>query len=98
MDVVVIPESPSQAEIKAHQAILTTSSEIETKSFLKSEKSRKENFKHFKAPTYNADDTALGKLFEIKHALQKKGKITEEEYGVRPYLHLNEVLEHKGID
>ena len=94
MDVVVLSESPSQAEIMGHAAKLTTSSEIETKSFVKSERSKKESLKHFKAPTYNQDDTALGKLLEIKHALQKKGKITEEEYGVSYLEHFNEVIEH----
>lgn len=29
------------------------------------------------------EESILSKLFELKHALLKKGKITEEEYPVR---------------
>lgn len=78
--------SNNSEQVEIVSQVPVTASLVETKSFAKSEKSGKDSLKNFRgALTYNQDDTALGKLYEIKHALLKKGKITEEEYGVMPF-------------
>ncbi|CDW79456.1 UNKNOWN [Stylonychia lemnae] len=36
--------------------------------------------RNYKSQTHNSDDSIISKLNELKYALQKKGKISEEEY------------------
>eukprot|EP00347_Sterkiella_histriomuscorum_P008024 403346662 len=65
-----------------------------------------ESYRQFKSSTINQEDNILQKLVELKYALQKKGKITEEEYpsikvlvrDVIGFRELNQQLRNKFIN